>query len=244
MSSAAWAPCCWLAARRSLSAAGELARGPNHQHHDHQEHEAADSDVAKDGRDQGKVVTEQIAGRPDDDGPTKGPERVEHLEPHERHACHSGEHRPPGAEPENEARGQHGLVPMPREQQLGSGDVIRTNPEDAPEAFYKRPPAPIAEVEAKVAAGDSAYKAEQDDEDQAVVPCRGPGGGREQEGFAGKRDAGALDKDAKPCRRITERVDDGGWVQPPSSSALGGEVGSDRVAVVGGRGLLSLHKRP
>src|ERR1700694_4278576 len=240
MSSASWAPCCWLAARRSLSAAGEMARGENHQNHDHQEHEAADSDVAKDGRDQGKVVTEQIAGRPDHDGPTKGPERVEHLEPYERHACHSGEHRPPGGEPENEARGQHGLIPMPREQQLGSGDVIRTDPEDAPEPFYKRPPAPIAEGVAKVAAGDSADKAEQDDEDQAVVPCRGPRGGREQEGFAGKRDASALDEDAKPRRGITKRVNDCRWVQRPSSSPPGGEVHTDCAAVREGRGTWSL----
>src|SRR5258708_12717574 len=56
----------------------------------------------------------------------------------------------------------------------------------------------------------------QNHQDDRVVPRGRPGGCRQQKDLAGKRNPSALDKEAKPGSRITESVDDRGWIHGAS----------------------------
>src|SRR5207245_3643512 len=78
---------------------------------------------------------------------------------------------------------------------------------------------------AEIRAGDGAGEAKEDDEGERVIAGRSPRAGREQERLAGKRNARALDQNAKPRRRITERVDDGGPVHLPTARGGRPQVG-------------------
>src|ERR1700693_3368868 len=105
---------------------------------------------------------------------------------------------------------------MAREEELGAGDVLWTDAEDAPESLDERPSAFEPKEVTDVGAGCRAHETEQDDQDDRVVAGRRPRRGGKQEDLAWKRNAGALDEDAKPRGWITERVDDRGWIHGAS----------------------------
>src|SRR4029077_3066675 len=104
------------------------------QNHDHQ---AADAKVPDDRFEQAEVAAQQITCDTDDGRPGEAAERAEKLETPERHAGHAGEHRAPGAQSEDEARDENGLVTVPGEEHLRARDVLGPDPEQAAEPFDK-----------------------------------------------------------------------------------------------------------
>jgi hypothetical protein len=95
---------------------------------------------------------------------------------------------------------------MAGEEDLGSGDVLRTDVEEVSETLDERSSAAMAEVVAEVGACGRTGKAEEDDQQQGVMAGGSPSAGGEQQSLAWKRNTRAFDEDAKPRRGVTERV--------------------------------------
>ena len=133
---------------------------------------------------------------------------------------HAGQHRSPRAQPNYEAGSEDRLVTVPREEQLGSCDVLRPHAEQRAEALHERPAASVTEEVTKVRAGGRADEAEEDDQDDAVVPRGRPGAGGKQQQLARERHACALDQDSKTRRGVPQRVDDSSRVHSGSYTGV------------------------
>ncbi len=184
---------------------------PSHDNHRHQQHDhnqTTKTNRSNDRFEQRKVAPQQITGEADDCGPGEAAQRAEELEAPEGHARHACQDRTPGAQTQHETRREDRPVAVAGKEQLGAGDVLRADAEDAAESFDERPSALEPKEVADIGAGCRPEETEKDDENDRVVPGRCPSRGGQQQDLAGKRNAGAFDEDAKPRRRITKRIDD------------------------------------
>jgi threonyl-tRNA synthetase len=105
---------------------------------------------------------------------------------------------------------------MASEEELRTRDVLGADAEDAAEPLDEWPAALEPKEVADVTARSRAQEAEQDHQEDRVVPGRRPGGGSKQQHLTGKWNARAFDEDAKPRRGITKRIDDRSWVHGAS----------------------------
>ncbi len=133
---------------------------------------------------------------------------------------HAREHRSPRAEADHKACREDRLVAVPREEQLGSRDVLRPHAKQRAEPLHERPAAAVTEEVAEVRAGGRTDETEQDHQHDAVVPRGRPGAGSKQQQLAGERNARALDQDAETSGGVAERVDDCGWIHSGSYTGV------------------------
>jgi hypothetical protein len=161
-----------------------------------QQGESPDAHIAKHGPNQGEVAAKDVAGCPDQRRPGQPTDRAEDLEPPERHAGHTGEHRAPRAQSKDEPSDQHRLVAVAREENLRVRDVFGPDVEEVAETLHEWTPTAVSEVVASVRACCCAHESKEDHDQQRVVSRRSPSARDQQQSFAWKGNAGALDQDA------------------------------------------------